>query len=230
MKKIANKNTMGFTLAEVLITLGIIGVVAAITIPALNNQIQNMQLKTAFKKAYSVASQAWAQVVAENPGTYTGRGGWTCTWPTGESQDYNVADGRSDALVAKMKVTKMCSSSTGCWADTYEIDDGILGWYSGGYNPARYSWVTTDGMCWAAPYKNYDEAHLLVDTNCYKSPNKIGQDIFSMLLGADGKIYFAIDDKAQYGAPVSKGAICPSYNPPYSLNGRSLDFKSWLYN
>ena len=48
----------GFTLAEVLITLGIIGVVAAMTIPSLINAAQGKELETAFKKAYSVLTQA----------------------------------------------------------------------------------------------------------------------------------------------------------------------------
>ena len=52
------KKRVAFTLAEVLITLGIIGVVAAMTMPTLINKTQNRQLQTAFKKAYSVQSQA----------------------------------------------------------------------------------------------------------------------------------------------------------------------------
>ena len=44
----------GFTLAEVLITLGIIGVVAAITIPNLMTHFQQEQTVTKLKKAYSV--------------------------------------------------------------------------------------------------------------------------------------------------------------------------------
>ena len=47
----------GFTLAEVLITLGIIGVVAAMTMPTLINQTNGAQYKAAFKKALSVISQ-----------------------------------------------------------------------------------------------------------------------------------------------------------------------------
>ncbi len=47
-----------FTLAEVLITLGIIGVVAAMTMPTLLNSTQGAQYRTAFKKALSVLSQA----------------------------------------------------------------------------------------------------------------------------------------------------------------------------
>ena len=48
----------GFTLAEVLITLGIIGVVAAMTMPTLINSTQGAQYKAAFKKALSALSQA----------------------------------------------------------------------------------------------------------------------------------------------------------------------------
>lgn len=49
---------LGFTLAEVLITLGIIGVVAAMTMPTLINQTNGAQYKAAYKKALSSISQA----------------------------------------------------------------------------------------------------------------------------------------------------------------------------
>ena len=48
----------GFTLAEVLITLAIIGIVAAITIPTISKNIQQAVLKNQFKKFYSTFSQA----------------------------------------------------------------------------------------------------------------------------------------------------------------------------
>ena len=47
----------GFTLAEVLITLGIIGVVAAITIPNLITTYKAKQLHSQFLKNYSVLQQ-----------------------------------------------------------------------------------------------------------------------------------------------------------------------------
>ena len=48
----------GFTLAEVLITLGIIGVVSALTMPSLINEIQDRQFIAKWKKAYSIISNA----------------------------------------------------------------------------------------------------------------------------------------------------------------------------
>ncbi len=47
-----------FTLAETLITLGIIGVIAALALPAIINNYKNELLKTALKKNATVISQA----------------------------------------------------------------------------------------------------------------------------------------------------------------------------
>lgn len=51
------KNAYAFTLAEVLITLGIIGVVAALSLPALINQKQTKELQVGLQKGYSLISQ-----------------------------------------------------------------------------------------------------------------------------------------------------------------------------
>ena len=48
----------GFTLAEVLITLGIIGVVAAMTLPALISNYKKAQTVSQLKASYSILSQA----------------------------------------------------------------------------------------------------------------------------------------------------------------------------
>ena len=53
-----NIRRVAFTLAEILITLGIIGVIAALTIPALINNTQNRELQAALKKGYSQLAQA----------------------------------------------------------------------------------------------------------------------------------------------------------------------------
>ena len=63
-----NFRNPAFTLAEVLITLGIIGIVAAMTLPALVNNAQNKQLETALKKAYSNLGQVIQRVVMEDFG------------------------------------------------------------------------------------------------------------------------------------------------------------------
>ena len=47
-----------FTLAEVLITLGIIGIVASMTLPAVTTKVNNAKFKNGFKKSLSVLNQA----------------------------------------------------------------------------------------------------------------------------------------------------------------------------
>ncbi len=66
MKLITKHNPFSnaFTLAEVLITLAIIGVVAAMTMPTLINNTNGAQFKTAYKKALSVLSQAVVMNIA----------------------------------------------------------------------------------------------------------------------------------------------------------------------
>ena len=53
------KRLSGFTLAEVLITLAIIGVVAALSIPAVISNSQQQEFRTGLRKAVSVLNSAW---------------------------------------------------------------------------------------------------------------------------------------------------------------------------
>ena len=58
MRSIKMKRYYGFTLAEVLITLAIIGVVAALSIPAVISNSQQQEFKTGLRKAVSVLNSA----------------------------------------------------------------------------------------------------------------------------------------------------------------------------
>lgn len=59
------KSKKGFTLAEVLITLGIIGVVAAMTIPTLIANTNGAKFRSQFKKTLSTLNQAVRNNVAQ---------------------------------------------------------------------------------------------------------------------------------------------------------------------
>lgn len=62
---------MPLLLQKVLITLGIIGVVAVITLPTVINNSRNKQLEAALKRSYSVISQALDMYQAETGERYT---------------------------------------------------------------------------------------------------------------------------------------------------------------
>ncbi len=71
------KVKLAFTLAEVLITLGIIGIVAALTIPTLMTNYKAKKLRTQFLKSYSTIQQAIKLMqnddVSLDPTMYHGR-------------------------------------------------------------------------------------------------------------------------------------------------------------
>ena len=74
-----------FTLAEVLITLGIIGVVAALTMPALIQKHQEQVAVNKLKKFYSTFSQAYLMAVNEY-GTFDN---WGLGGPEDDAEDDN---------------------------------------------------------------------------------------------------------------------------------------------
>ena len=71
MKKKGNyMKKKGFTLAEVLMTLSIIGVVAAITLPTLNHNLSKQALEKQTLKFYSVLKDVVEKGIAENGSIY----------------------------------------------------------------------------------------------------------------------------------------------------------------
>lgn len=92
------KNRFGFTLAEVLITLGIIGVVAAMTIPVMISSYNKHITETRLKKFYSLFNQAIKLSVAENGEVE----GWDSYWDAAKNiydEDGNVKE-NSDVVDA----------------------------------------------------------------------------------------------------------------------------------
>lgn len=67
------KNRQAFTLAEVLITLGIIGVVSAMTLPTLITKYKDKELASRTQKAVSMILQASQLALASSgtPGDYS---------------------------------------------------------------------------------------------------------------------------------------------------------------
>ncbi|MBQ8168578.1 type II secretion system protein, partial [bacterium] len=94
-----NTRRTAFTLAEVLITLAIIGVVAAMTIPTLISDYQEKVTVTKVKKMYSTLSNAYQLYVA-NDGTPQYMD-WT---EEGASKVYNV-------FAPYLKIAKDCGTN-----------------------------------------------------------------------------------------------------------------------
>ena len=98
-----------FTLAEVLITLGIIGVVAAMTMPTLMNQTNGAQYKAAYKKALSAISQGVTLNVALDGGSFadTQAGAAGSTEAKGVDDEGNVDNTKNGDTVASILNSRM---------------------------------------------------------------------------------------------------------------------------
>ena len=161
----------GFTLAEVLITLGIIGVVAAMTMPTLMNSTNGAQYKTAYKKALSVLSQAVVLNVALDDYDL--------------SQATSTATGTNDASLYSLFYNRM---------NVVKTDDGSskVGWSSGdakfgNHAGSNYTLFFNDGITFTFPKnagncQDYNAAaggttdkrcYGVIDVNGQKNPNKI---------------------------------------------------------
>ena len=122
MKKKLKEKKSGFTLAEVLITLAIIGVVAALSIPAVISNSQQQEFKTGLRKAVSVLNSAITMNMALD----------------GESP-YDNAN-LFGYLIKHMSVLKTTSRLDGEYKSYIIMNDGTI---DGNENSAFY---TTDGM------------------------------------------------------------------------------------
>lgn len=109
----------GFTLAEVLITLGIIGVVAAMTMPTLMNSTQGAQYKAAYKKALSAISQGITLNVALDGGNFSDTVAGTAGVTTKPSDGDSVAS----ILNSRMNIVKASTAANAGYGTTGEGDN-----------------------------------------------------------------------------------------------------------
>ena len=86
MKQMKNLNE-GFTLAEILITLGIIGVVAALTIPTLIANTNSAKFRSQFKKSFSTLKQAGIMSQAQYGFDYKDAAKYACVAPATDNPE-----------------------------------------------------------------------------------------------------------------------------------------------
>ena len=166
-----NSRKIAFTLAEVLITLGIIGVVAAITMPTLINNYQKKAAITAAKKAYSTLSQAYTQLVNDN-----GEGLSVCSINNSECLGKLFAPYLKSLNGNGKLYTPSSEKAEGCWEDD---DIGMV-------NETHYCFSAVDGISYDFDMEyqeaNKKQALIYVDINGLKRPNKFGKDRFAFIV------------------------------------------------
>lgn len=176
-----------FTIAEILITLGIIGVVAALTIPALLNSTNNLEYKSAWKKDYSVIMNAQKLINDQQGGFFTNWAGYTDA-----NIHYNLPKWEQYLTFQKeCKTIGTSPSSQGCWyPDSLSNGINVAPYPKGraqfvGNNCANEgSAILSDGSLFVL----YDTS-IYIDVNGFKGPNQDNKDIFVLIYNTNTNQY-----------------------------------------
>lgn len=200
-----------FTLAEVLITLAIIGIVAALTIPTLVANYQKKQWVTGLQKGYATLNNMFKLAMAnDGVDSITQTSLWQSI-PDYEGGTRAVGDQNMDHsgfianLQKYMKIVKY-DYPTGidgfdiCYKDLDGDDNDCL--YNKGQRLRIY---TQDGMIYYFRLDdqniNSDENYrfgnsyifagiIEIDVNGEKGPNQMGRDLFQVAVVNDGRVIF----------------------------------------
>lgn len=175
-----------FTLAEVLITLGIIGVVAAMTMPALLAKHEKQETLARLKKAYSLLNQSLQRAIAEN--------GEVNDWPYSIGAEVLLKDYLSPSLkVLKIYPKAESWSKAMCYDGRSTISiNGVFTqyvWMDGVHISSPFltnvtaSMKLAGEMCVGVNNFAAKSTYIFVDVNGNgKGPNKAGYDLFFFVI------------------------------------------------
>ena len=202
-----------FTLAEVLITLGIIGVVAAMTLPSLIQKYKIQEYVSKLNKFYTVISNAYIMAKNDNGDI----SGWNLKHY--ESSSSNEEDFLY-YLLPYMNVVKFCGKNEkGCFPDIVYGSIGSAGfrmnlntnsWYSNAIlNDGMYiSSLTFSNTCGNA----YAACALLrVDVNGDAPPNKMGIDLHTFAVYKDRILPGGLSDVLDDEQSINRGDACTAH-------------------
>lgn len=195
-----------FTLTEILIAVGVIGVVSALTVPNLVNSQQRKAQAVALSKAYASINHMTTQITTDSNAVSLGESklfkGVLCSAadPDNGCEDSYGNKSKLLALIPQyIKVTKTCSG-TDCENVLYDypnkIENGVLKIQgakkklSGDtflFGQPLIGFYTADGMIYyVAPINN--ALYIAVDVNGEQGPNIEGRDLYRFYICKNGNI------------------------------------------
>ncbi len=224
-----------FTLAEVLITLGIIGIVAAMTLPSLVANHRNQELQTRFKKAYSILWNVHMRMVGDYSGVYQNFiiKDLSANDQELEAKRYEYIDAFKKYLVGGRFCTyknSYLSCSGNSTPVTYKTYTGNKDAYFSTDVVSDRAIVTNDGMCFFFGSTTYRNARIYIDTNgTGKGPNRLGFDVFTFDIDSNDKIITpknigggstgSYEDDEELGGSVGAVNVCTVKEKANRYNG-----------
>ncbi len=180
------KSNLSFTLAEVLVTMLVIGIVAALTIPQLVQSIQDKDFKTAYKKMYSELNQAVRLMVVQKGGSYANIYDAVC------SDNDCAANQFKNDLEGYMSFAKTCDNAMGladgCWYDKYKFLGSSAGYFNSLGSTIYSSAIMSNGTLVLIRFRLDGTGYFVFDINGFKQPNTAGRDVFYINIEPDGTV------------------------------------------
>ena len=168
-----------FTLAEVLITLGVIGIVAAMTLPMLIEDYRKKEIPIRMKKFYSTIESAIQLAVLDNGDMQY----WT--YPVEQN------DAESTSAFVKTYIFPYLTGIKECDAGDNKCKQFSTILYGGNHGDRMPIYVFLDGSCFGLVAGDSGAAgsqlHITYDYNCMGKPNEFDKDIFAFYI--KGKPY-----------------------------------------
>lgn len=164
------KEKSAFTLAEVLITLGVIGVVAALTMPALMQHNKKVETTARLKKFYSMMSQAIMMSELDH--------GDSLTWNKAQA-DLKDDEGNTDYEGQANASWEYWSTYLAPYIKYNKAEKGVYD----SENPDKYFETKVyfaDGS--TMTMHNGSAIDLYFDVNGDTKPNALGRDIFDFII------------------------------------------------
>lgn len=177
MKKCDSKK--GFTLAEVLITLGIIGVVAALTMPSIIANYQKKVISVRLKKFVSTFSQAYNMAISKyGDSTY-----WIdCSIKSGNANCTEYDGSATKKIIESLNAVDYSNNLPEMYKQKVQESKKNVG--KGGLSWTKFkSWQLADGALLfnMVDWNDANSRYLTtfdVDVNGISGPNRYGKDIF----------------------------------------------------
>ncbi len=238
------KQRVAFTLAEVLITLGVIGVVAALTMPSLIANYQKKVLVTQIKKTYATLNEGFRQIM-----TSQGCTDMTCAgfldYLTTKKNNLNVQQiisAYSGNFAVVSSTFKMVNTSTTFNQNSplYDYDISAVGFedeimpFATLLNEliyAGYDNLTLSGALPGGSILFYQlGGFMLIDVNGKKKPNILGRDIFSLRVLSDGRVIPNSDFNFWYFYNVYAKSIPENEFGVINEEKRLSNLKDWCFS
>ncbi len=178
MKKIENEKRVGFSLAEVLIAIGIIGVISAMAIPTLIQNIRERETVSKLQATHSILTEAVRLAEQESGGA----SGWVSEY-TSSKDAMSIAE----HLKPQLKILEDCGTkdtNQSCIKREYKRRNGANHDIKYATDTRYYKVVLMNGtsVWWKSTDTNERRSGafivFFVDTNGEKLPNQWGSDLF----------------------------------------------------